>query len=736
MKEKSDWVDAIRLTISSSEGNNKINGLSSNNSDRRSFISPDNSGSQRNTIQLNSNNNTTQSQSSFVLFDLTSEKAIIRVYLADNSCKTLSIKVHDTVQDIINLMKKKLGGNNYDNFVIFEIRDIVSFKLDENVKISEIFSRWPKNATYHTHRLVFQPEDSEQLKEASKVGLLEVKTNANKYSSSSIQELNSSHGLKRKITETLKKKSKKKGMVMLRDIKVFQKSGYIHKKNSAKYFILHDGILYYFDNNKPDTMSSGIINLSTSTLFTGKGLSFTIYYTGEDKMKEFEAHCKTMDEKQIWLDTLLPLCNVVTNTPVKNKEESTQKENNSNTNNNDQIQNQSESNINTPTEVTNSTTDQITDSNTTVQPENTPEEKVNTEPTTSNEELKNEPIATSKMTSNLPQLNTDFDHSIPHDHSSVQLRTPFMKKYSMPFSKMGISPLSPTYAPTSSPFSNPPNTASQTSLDGKIEEEKENEIEFDINDIDKMLEEAHSALDDTQDVPQTSESTSVDVNTQSEDIKLNHSNPIDITRNVLPNKIEIHSPSSQSGSPYITPHSNISNTPQFDSPDTKAQHDSLSTSLQSSISITSQFGSPFTTSNNVTLQYGSPSITITQNSQSNTPTSYELSNTSLCDSPQISTKLTFNSSNTPQYGSPLTSNLYDSPQPSYSSSPLSINESISQHKESQAPLSDHVILDIMDILNGNMASPFDDDFMFPSDIEPQKNTINLLDGEFYFEDAD
>lgn len=251
-----------------------------------------------------------------VQFNPVGGQEIVRVFLPDQSSKTI---LFDTTQSVSTLMQqviKKLGAGNYSNYCLFAftLGEIYPLPADASV-ISQVM-QWPTKNDPEHYRLVFQPEQESDREKASTVGFLDVKTSANAHSN-----VQKSASFVSQMKGAVRSKPEWTGNITLSSVP----APYLHRGNLSKksssitggsreiLAIATTTAFYFFDANaQPQDKSRGWVPLEKSALYKDRGpLSFTFYYIHPgtlDHASSLEVSARTEDEKKAWIAVLEPKC--------------------------------------------------------------------------------------------------------------------------------------------------------------------------------------------------------------------------------------------------------------------------------------------------------------------------------------------------------------------------------------------------------------------------------------------
>ena len=253
-----------------------------------------------------------------VQFNPVGAQEIVRVFLPDQSSKTLLFDTNQTVEALAQQVRKKLGAGGYDHYALFVFALGDSRLLPTDASVISQVMQWPTKNDPEHYRLVFQPEQESDREKASTIGFLEVKTSANAHSSS----VQKSSSFVSQMMGAVRSKPEWTGNIPLASVPTpHLHRGVLAKKSSSSITggskdilaIVTETAFYYFDANaSPQDKSKGWIPLEKTALYKDRSpTSFIFYYIHPgtlDLSRSLEITCRTEDDKKTWITILEPRC--------------------------------------------------------------------------------------------------------------------------------------------------------------------------------------------------------------------------------------------------------------------------------------------------------------------------------------------------------------------------------------------------------------------------------------------
>lgn len=261
-----------------------------------------------------------------VPFNPVGGQEIVRVFLPDQSSKTILFDTTQSVETLCLQVRKKLGSGNYDNYALFvyAIGDVRVLPTDASV-VSQVMN-WPTKNDPEHYRLIFQPEQEFDREKASAIGFLEVKTTANAHSN-----VQKSSSFVSQMMGAVRSKPEWTGNITLASVptphllrgNLFKKSSSSLSSGSKEILaVVTEAAMYYFDAAAgPQDKSKGWVPLEKAALYKERSpLSWIFYYIHPgtlDLSRSLEVSCRTEDDKKAWMAVLEPRCKGALPTKVK-----------------------------------------------------------------------------------------------------------------------------------------------------------------------------------------------------------------------------------------------------------------------------------------------------------------------------------------------------------------------------------------------------------------------------------
>lgn len=260
-----------------------------------------------------------------VQFNPVGGQEIVRVFLPDQSSKTILFDTTQSVSTLAQQVLKKLGTGNYSNYCLFAFTLGEIYPLSPDASVISQVMQWPTKNDPEHYRLVFQPEQESDRERASTVGFLDVKTSANAHSN-----VQKSSSFVSQVMGAVRSKPEWTGNITLASVPTpYLHRGTLSKKSTSItggskdiLAIATETAFYFFDAGaQPQDKSKGWVPLEKSALYKDRGpLSFTFYYIHPgtlDQSSSLDVNCRTEDEKKAWIAVLEPRCKGTLPTKVK-----------------------------------------------------------------------------------------------------------------------------------------------------------------------------------------------------------------------------------------------------------------------------------------------------------------------------------------------------------------------------------------------------------------------------------